>query len=60
VQHGQTIGVTNDNKLEYVYLMADFKLNQQARNQTKAFIQGFRSIISANWIKVFSPPELQR
>ncbi|KAI8336574.1 hypothetical protein BC941DRAFT_427474 [Chlamydoabsidia padenii] len=57
---GQHIGVNNENKLEYVYLMADFKLNQQARDQTKAFIQGFRSIISAGWIKVFSPPELQR
>ncbi|KAI8100057.1 uncharacterized protein BX664DRAFT_322764 [Halteromyces radiatus] len=58
--HGQQITVTNENKLEYVYLMADFKLNQQAREQTRAFIQGFRSIISAGWIKVFAPPELQR
>ncbi|CAO3577234.1 unnamed protein product [Absidia cylindrospora] len=58
--HGQNISVTNENKLEYVYLMADYKLNQRARDQTKAFIQGFRSMISADWIKVFSPPELQR
>lgn len=40
--------------------MADYKLNQRAKEQTKAFIHGFRSIISENWIKLFSPPELQR
>ncbi|KAI9302329.1 hypothetical protein BJ944DRAFT_290241, partial [Cunninghamella echinulata] len=57
---GQHIDVTNENKLEYVYLMADYKLNQQAWEQTKAFLNGFRSIISADWVKVFSPPELQR
>ncbi|KAI9007040.1 hypothetical protein CLU79DRAFT_806574 [Phycomyces nitens] len=40
--------------------MADYKLNQQAKEQTKAFIHGFRSVIFDGWIKVFSPPELQR
>ncbi|ORZ03623.1 hypothetical protein BCR43DRAFT_483669 [Syncephalastrum racemosum] len=58
--HGKSIAVTNDNKIEYVYRMADYKLNQQGREQTRAFVQGFRSVISGNWIKMFSPPELQR
>ncbi|KAI9485115.1 hypothetical protein BDB00DRAFT_773664 [Zychaea mexicana] len=40
--------------------MADYKLNQQTREQTRAFIQGFRTVISENWVRVFSPPELQR
>lgn len=40
--------------------MADYKLNQQTREQTRAFVDGFRSIITEGWIKVFSPPELQR
>lgn len=40
--------------------MADYKLNQRAKEQTMAFIHGFRTIISENWIKLFSPPELQR
>ncbi|KAI9486305.1 MAG: hypothetical protein EXX96DRAFT_475270 [Benjaminiella poitrasii] len=40
--------------------MADYKLNQRAREQTKAFIHGFRTVISENWIRLFSPPELQR
>ncbi|CAO3647479.1 unnamed protein product [Mucor hiemalis] len=57
---GKNTSVTDSNKIEYVYLMADYKLNQRAKEQTKAFIHGFRSIISENWIKLFSPPELQR
>ena len=40
--------------------MADYKLNQQTREQTRAFINGFRTVISEGWIRVFSPPELQR
>ncbi|KAI7871090.1 hypothetical protein BDF14DRAFT_1719892 [Spinellus fusiger] len=40
--------------------MADYKLNQRAKEQTQAFIQGFRSVIFDGWIKVFSPIELQR
>ncbi|KAI8149214.1 hypothetical protein BJV82DRAFT_210891 [Fennellomyces sp. T-0311] len=58
--HGRNIAVTNDNKVEYIYRMADYKLNQQTREQTRAFINGFRSVISEAWIRVFSPPELQR
>ncbi|KAI8072700.1 hypothetical protein BC940DRAFT_233068 [Gongronella butleri] len=56
---GQHLSVTNSNKLEYVYLVADHKLNQQARDQTDAFIQGFRSIISSSWLRIFTPTELQ-
>ncbi|KAI7848665.1 hypothetical protein BDC45DRAFT_302888 [Circinella umbellata] len=57
---GGSIAVTNENRIEYIYRMADYKLNQQTREQTRAFIRGFRTVISENWIKVFSPPELQR
>ncbi|KAI7883316.1 HECT-domain-containing protein [Lichtheimia hyalospora FSU 10163] len=57
---GKNMPVTNENKIEYVYRMADYKLNQQTREQTRAFVDGFRSIITEGWIKVFSPPELQR
>ncbi|KAI8884282.1 HECT-domain-containing protein [Backusella circina FSU 941] len=57
---GKNISVTSDNKVEYIYLMADYKLNQRTKEQTKAFIHGFRTVISESWIKLFSPPELQR
>ncbi|KAI8646315.1 hypothetical protein BD408DRAFT_410548 [Parasitella parasitica] len=57
---GANATVTNSSKIEYIYLMADYKLNQRAKEQTKAFIRGFRAVISENWIRLFSPPELQR
>ncbi|KAI8055570.1 uncharacterized protein B0P05DRAFT_288472 [Gilbertella persicaria] len=58
--NGRNTPVTNNNKIEYIYLMADYKLNQRAKEQTKAFIHGFRTVISESWIRIFSPPELQR
>ncbi|RUP48184.1 hypothetical protein BC936DRAFT_144860 [Jimgerdemannia flammicorona] len=58
--NGKHIAVTNENRIEYVYLMADYRLNQQSKEQSKAFIKGFKSIIAENWLRIFSPPELQR
>ncbi|GBC22980.2 uncharacterized protein OCT59_014075 [Rhizophagus irregularis] len=51
--------VTDDNKIQYSYYLADYKLNQQAKEQTRAFINGFQSMIPENWLRMFSPPELQ-
>lgn len=56
---GSNIPVTKENKLEYIYLMADYKLNRQCHSQYDAFIRGFRSIISAQWLQLFSPRELE-
>ncbi|KAG2179095.1 hypothetical protein INT43_001945 [Umbelopsis isabellina] len=58
--NGRDIPVTNDNRIEYIYVMGDYMLNQRIKEQTKAFIEGFKSIISDNWIRIFSPAELQR
>ncbi|CAM1325746.1 UBE3B (predicted) [Pycnogonum litorale] len=57
---GKAIPVTNENKLNYIYLMAHFRMSVQIREQTKAFIHGFRSIINHEWLMMFSTPELQR
>uniref|UniRef100_A0A670ZYI8 Ubiquitin-protein ligase E3B n=1 Tax=Pseudonaja textilis TaxID=8673 RepID=A0A670ZYI8_PSETE len=60
VPGGKTIPVTNENKISYIHLMAHFRMHTQIKNQTAAFIGGFRSIIKPEWIRVFSAPELQR
>lgn len=57
---GKSIPVTNDNKIVYIHLMAHFKMHLQIRDQTKAFIRGFRSIITPEWLSLFSVPEFQR
>jgi len=40
--------------------MAHFKMRVQIRDQSTAFIRGFKSIISADWLDMFSTPELQK
>jgi hypothetical protein len=40
--------------------MAHFKMHSQIRDQTNAFIKGFRSIISPDWLSMFSTNELQK
>lgn len=57
---GKAISVTNENKINYIHLMAHFRMHTQIKNQTAAFIKGFRGIINPEWLSLFSTPELQR
>ena len=36
-QNGSEIAVTEDNRIEYMHLVADYKLNKQIRAQCSAF-----------------------
>lgn len=57
---GRAVAVTNQNKINYIHLMAHFRMHTQIRDQTAAFIRGFRSLINLDWLALFSTPELQR
>ncbi|CAB1321602.1 unnamed protein product, partial [Coregonus sp. 'balchen'] len=57
---GKTMTVTNENKISYIHLMAHFRMHTQIKEQTAAFIRGFRSIINPEWLHMFSTPEVQR
>ncbi|XP_012282275.1 ubiquitin-protein ligase E3B isoform X2 [Orussus abietinus] len=57
---GRAVPVTNQNKINYIHLMAHFRMHTQIKDQTAAFIKGFRSIINPDWLSLFSTPELQR
>lgn len=41
-------------------MMAHFRMHVQIKDQTAAFIRGFRAIINPEWLNLFSTPELQR
>nr|XP_018915602.1 PREDICTED: ubiquitin-protein ligase E3B [Bemisia tabaci] len=60
VPGGRAVAVTNQNKINYIHLMAHFRMHTQIREQTAAFIRGFRSIINPEWLSIFSTPEVQR
>ena len=40
--------------------MAHFRMCVQIREQTAAFIRGFKTIVRPDWLQMFSGPELQR
>ncbi|XP_014671275.1 PREDICTED: ubiquitin-protein ligase E3B-like isoform X2 [Priapulus caudatus] len=60
VPGGKAIAVTKENIISYVHMMAHFRMYTQIKDQTNAFIRGFRSIINPDWLALFSrAPELQ-
>lgn len=56
---GANIPVTNHNRIEYIHLMADYKLNKQIRAQCYAFKQGIGSVVPLDWLQMFNNKELQ-
>ncbi|CAG2202036.1 UBE3B [Mytilus edulis] len=60
VPGGKAIPVTNENKIRYVHLMAHFRMYKQIKDQTQAFIRGFKGVINSDWLLILSAPELQK
>ncbi|KRX01861.1 HECT-domain-containing protein [Pseudocohnilembus persalinus] len=56
---GDIIPVTNENKLEYIMLYADYKLNKSTQKQVKAFRDGFTQTVNQQWLMMFNHEELQ-
>ena len=56
---GANIPVTNHNRIEYIHLMADYKLNKQIRAQCYAFKQGIGNVVPLDWLQMFNNKELQ-
>jgi len=57
---GKGTNVNSSNRIEYIHLIAQFKMRTQIKNQVAAFVKGFRSIISPDWLSLFSSPEVIR
>ena len=57
---GRAMAVTADNRIEYVHLVADYRLNQQIAIQTKAVLSGMHAVVPQGWLRLFNRPELQR
>lgn len=56
---GANIKVTNENLRNFIHQLAHYKLNKEIKQQSIAFLQGFRMLIHAEWIRLFNPIELQ-
>jgi ubiquitin-protein ligase E3 B len=57
---GTAVDVTNENRILYVHLVADFRLNKQLKPQTEAIKRGFYRLVKPAWLAPFNAPELQR
>lgn len=40
--------------------MAHYKMCVRVRDQSKAFVRGFREFLQRDWLVMFSAPELQK
>ncbi|CAH0474396.1 unnamed protein product [Peronospora belbahrii] len=59
VPDGANVPVTNENRIRYIHLMANYKLNVLSSIESAAFLKGFRDLIPGTWIQMFAPAELQ-
>ncbi|WOH06132.1 hypothetical protein DCAR_0625555 [Daucus carota subsp. sativus] len=57
---GKDMCVTNENKLQYIHAMADYKLNRQVRYLSNAFYRGLTDLISPSWLKLFNASEFNQ
>ncbi|XP_031629740.1 ubiquitin-protein ligase E3C [Contarinia nasturtii] len=57
--NGTNIQVTSANRIEYISLMADYKLNRQIRQQCAAFRKGLANVVTIEWLYMFSNKEFQ-
>uniref|UniRef100_A0A7S2XI29 HECT-type E3 ubiquitin transferase n=1 Tax=Lotharella oceanica TaxID=641309 RepID=A0A7S2XI29_9EUKA len=59
VSGGDEVEVTNENRVNYVMLMADYHLTRKIHPQTAAFRRGLFSVVSVDWMKLFTHQELK-
>ncbi|KAG0666865.1 hypothetical protein C6P46_003575 [Rhodotorula mucilaginosa] len=56
--HGSEIAVTNDNRMQYIVLVSNYRLNVQIAPQCRAFYSGLFEIINPRWLRMFNQSEL--
>ncbi|KAI7789692.1 NEDD4-like E3 ubiquitin-protein ligase WWP1 [Triplophysa rosa] len=56
---GANILVTEENKEEYIGLMAEWRFSRGVENQTKAFLDGFNEVVPLQWLQYFDEKELE-
>ncbi|KAF9903122.1 hypothetical protein EC991_004148 [Linnemannia zychae] len=59
IPNGANIMVTRENRIQYIYLTAHYRLNKQIDRQCRAFFQGLSDLIDPKWLWMFNQQELQ-
>uniref|UniRef100_A0A8C7ZIV4 E3 ubiquitin-protein ligase n=1 Tax=Oryzias sinensis TaxID=183150 RepID=A0A8C7ZIV4_9TELE len=56
---GGNIQVTEDNKEEYIRLVAEWRLSRGVEEQTQAFFEGFNEVLPQQYLQYFDAKELE-
>ncbi|XP_078543198.1 NEDD4-like E3 ubiquitin-protein ligase WWP1 isoform X1 [Lissotriton helveticus] len=56
---GSNVLVTEENKEEYIGLMAEWRFSRGVEEQTKAFLDGFNEVVPLQWLQYFDEKELE-
>ncbi|GAA6094490.1 ubiquitin-protein ligase E3C isoform X2 [Tachysurus ichikawai] len=56
---GKDIPVTTANRIAYIHLVADYRLNKQIRAHCLAFRQGLANVLNLEWLRMFDQQEIQ-
>ena len=59
VPNGRNIVVDDSNKFDYIYRVANYKLNEQIKVQTQAFLVGLQRVLPIHFLQIFNEYELQ-
>ncbi|XP_062872237.1 itchy E3 ubiquitin protein ligase b isoform X2 [Trichomycterus rosablanca] len=56
---GENIQVTEENKEEYIRLVADWRLSRGVEEQRQAFLEGFNEVLPQQYLQYFDARELE-
>lgn len=51
--------MTSGNRIAYIHLVADYRLNKQIRPHCLAFRQGLANVVNLEWLRMFDQQEFQ-
>lgn len=49
--NGTNIAVTKENRIQYIYLVANYRLNVQIKKQSEALFEGVAEMIDQKWLR---------
>lgn len=59
IPNGRNIPVTDENKADYIRLIAHHRMTSAIRSQIDSFLNGFYDLVPPELISIFSPAELE-
>ena len=59
IPNGRHIAVTDENKADYIRLVAHHRMTSAIRAQIDSFLTGFYDLVPAELVCIFSPTELE-